>query len=118
MALATYWLAALLTGWSLAAPSSTPGPIAQAGPPGMHYAWQVLPITTDQCLSQARQALASQGLEPVQNDATSIAGRSEVVTAMVVCIENPATVTTVMLVVASDDDSEALALREALKLAF
>jgi hypothetical protein len=37
---------------------------------------------------------------------------------MFVCIENPAEVTTVMVVVASDNDEAALALQEALKLAF
>lgn len=110
----TYLLTALLTGLGLVANL----PNAQAAPPGLHYAWQVLGINTLQCLSQAQQALESQGLDPVQNDATSIAGRSETATAMFVCIENPATITTVMVVVASDDDGEALALREALKLAF
>ncbi|MGB3200477.1 MAG: hypothetical protein WBA99_06225 [Nodosilinea sp.] len=110
----TYWPMALMTGLGLVAPL----PAAQASPPGMYYAWQVLGIDTDQCLGQARQALASQGIEPVQNDATSVAGRSETVTAMFVCIENPTDVTTVMVVVAGDDDDQALALREALKRAF
>lgn len=110
----TYLLTALLTGLGLVATTAA----SQAVPPGMHYAWQVLGIDTAQCLSQARQALESQGLEPVQNDATSIAGRSETVTAMFVCLENQPATTTVMVVVASDDDAQALALREALKQAF
>ena len=109
----TYLLTAVLGGLGLTANAA-----AQATPPGMHYAWQVLDIDTAQCLTQARQALESQGLEPMQNDATSVAGRSETVTAMFVCIENPADITTVMVVVASDSDEQALALREALKLAF
>ncbi|MBE9157933.1 hypothetical protein IQ265_14015 [Nodosilinea sp. LEGE 06152] len=110
----TYWLTALVSGLGLVANM----PAAQAAPPGIHYAWQVLGIDTAQCLSQASQALESQGLEPVQNDSTSVAGRSETVTAMFVCIENPAAITTVMVVVASDSDEQALALREALKQAF
>ncbi|PSN10671.1 hypothetical protein C7293_27225 [filamentous cyanobacterium CCT1] len=110
----TYLLTALLGGLGLA----TTVPAAQSAPPGMHYAWQVLGIDTAQCLSQASQALASQGLEPIQNDATSIAGRSETVTAMFVCVESQPAITTVMVVVASDNDDQALALREALKQAF
>ncbi|WP_017296845.1 hypothetical protein [Nodosilinea nodulosa] len=110
----TYLLTTLLASLGLATNLAN----AQAAPPGMHYAWQILGIDTAQCLAQARQALESQGLDPVQNDATSIAGRSEIATAMFVCIENPAAITTVMVVVASDDDAQALALREALKLAF
>jgi hypothetical protein len=54
----------------------------------------------------------------VQTDGTSVAGRSETVTAVFVCAENPAAVTTVMVVVASDDDSQALNLLNALKLTF
>ena len=110
----TYLLTALLTGLGLAATVSP----TQAAPPGVHYAWQVLGIDTVQCLSQARQALESQGLEPMQNDAISVAGRSETVTAMFMCIENQPATTTVMVVVASDNDEQALALREALKQAF
>ncbi len=113
MALATYWLTVLLSGVGLAA-----APAVQAIPPGVYYAWQVLAIDTAQCLDQTEQALVSQGLDPVQNDATSMAGRSEAVTAVLVCVENPADVTTAMIIVASDDDDQALALREALKLAF
>jgi hypothetical protein len=114
MALATYWLTALLSGLGLAAAN----PAVQAGPPGMHYAWQVLDMDTAQCLERAQQAIAAQGLDPIQNDDTSMAGRSEAVTAMFVCIENPSTVTTVVVVVAGADDDQSLALREALKLAF
>ncbi|MBE9139491.1 hypothetical protein IQ254_20200 [Nodosilinea sp. LEGE 07088] len=110
----TYLLTTLLTGLGLAANL----PAAQATPPGLHYAWQVLEIDTNQCLTLAQQALESQGLEPIQNDDISLAGRSETATAMFVCMENPAAVTTVMVVVASDDDAQALELREALKLAF
>ncbi|MBW4459641.1 MAG: hypothetical protein KME47_05285 [Nodosilinea sp. WJT8-NPBG4] len=110
----TYLLTAMLTGLGMVAAI----PAIQAAPPSMHYAWQVLDIDTAQCLAQARQALESQGLEPVQNDATSVAGGSETATAMFVCLENPPTTTTVMVVVASDSDEQALALREALKQAF
>lgn len=110
----TYLLTAMLTGLGMVATI----PASQAASPSMHYAWQVLGIDTAQCLSQARQALESQGLEPVQNDATSMAGRSETATAMFVCVESQPTTTTVMVVVASDDDAQALTLREALKQAF
>jgi hypothetical protein len=110
----TYLLTTLLTGLGLVANL----PTAQAIPPGLHYAWQVLDIDTAQCLDLAQQALESQNLEPVQNDAISLAGRSATATAMFVCIENPAAVTTVVVVVASDDDAQALELREALKRAF
>jgi hypothetical protein len=114
MALATYWLTFLLSGLGLAATGSA----VQAGPPGVHYAWQVLDIDTAQCLARAQLALEAQGLDPIQNDDTSIAGRSETVTAMFMCIENPPAITTVMVVVASTDDEQSIALREALKQAF
>jgi hypothetical protein len=116
MKLATDWQACLIAGLGWAAI----GAAAQgsAAPPGVHYAWQTLTIDTAQCLELAQQALASQGLDPVQTDGTSVAGRSETVTAMFVCAENPAAVTTVMVVVASDDDSQALNLLNALKLTF
>ncbi|MFQ4137480.1 hypothetical protein PGN35_014280 [Nodosilinea sp. PGN35] len=114
MALATYWLTVLVSGLGLAA--VTPG--VQASPPGVYYAWQVLAMDTAQCLGQAQRALLSQGLAPEQNDATSMAGRSDDVTAVLVCVENPADITTVMIIVASEDDDRALALREALQLAF
>ena len=113
MALTTSWFTVLLSGLGLGLAGA-----AQANPPGMHYAWQTVTIDTAQCLDMARQALLSEGLEPVQNDATSVAGRSPTVTALFVCAEDPVKTTTVMLVVASTDDTAALALREALKLAF
>ena len=116
MKLANYWQTLLMAGLGWAAI----GPAAQgaAAPPGVHYAWQTLTINTAQCLELARQALASQGLDPVQTDGTSVAGRSETVTAVFVCAENPTAVTTVMVVVASDDDRQAINLLDALKLAF
>ncbi|TVQ08877.1 MAG: hypothetical protein EA368_10675 [Leptolyngbya sp. DLM2.Bin27] len=114
MTRAPHWLALLTAGLGLA----MTGPAALADPPGVYYAWQVAPINTAHCLTLARQALAAEGLEPLQTDATSMAGRSEAVTAMFVCVENPTDVTTVMLVVASPDDEAALALRAALQLAF
>jgi Asp/Glu/hydantoin racemase len=79
-------------------------------------------MTTDvnQCLNQAESALESQNLTPVQTDAISIAGQSDEATAVFVCMESPSEspVTTVMVIVSSADDDQAIALREALKQAF
>lgn len=93
---------------------------AQADPPGIYYSWQAMTTDVNQCLNQAENALASQNLTPVQTDAISIAGQSDDSTAVFVCMEAPdgAAYTTVMVIVASADNDQALALREALKQAF
>jgi hypothetical protein len=74
----------------------------------------------NQCLNQAENALESQNLTPVQTDAISMAGQSEDTTAVFVCMDSPGevTATTVMVIVSSADNDQAIALREALKLAF
>ena len=90
---------------------------AQAEPPGVYYAWRAMDTNVSQCLNQAEQALESQDLTTVQTDDISIAGRSEDSTAVFVCLENT-DATTVMVIVASTDDDQALALREALKAEF
>lgn len=97
--------------------------LAQTEPPGIYYSWRALATNVNQCINQAENALASQDLNPVQTDAVSVAGQSEDTTAVFVCMENPAATaeaatTTVMVIVASADNDRALALREALKLAF
>ncbi|NJL49123.1 MAG: hypothetical protein HC929_18740 [Leptolyngbyaceae cyanobacterium SM2_5_2] len=89
----------------------------QAEPPGIYYSWRAVNTDVTACLNQAGEALESQNLATVQADETSIAGRSEDSTAVFVCLANPGS-TTVMVIVASADDEQALALREALKEAF
>lgn len=93
---------------------------AQADPPGIYYSWRAMTTDVNQCLSQAESALESQNLTPVQTDAISIAGQSDEATAVFVCMESPSefTATTVMVIVSSADDDQAIALREALKQAF
>jgi hypothetical protein len=90
---------------------------AQAEPPGVYYAWQTLTGDTAQCLNRANQALSRQNLTLFQTDPSSIAGQSDAVTAVFVCLQNPGN-TTVMMIVASEDEPQAMALREALKTSF
>ncbi|MFH7245516.1 MAG: hypothetical protein ACHWZW_21995 [Spirulina sp.] len=89
-------------------------------PPGIYYSWRAMDMTVAQCIDQADNALASQDLNPVQTDAISIAGQSDEATAVFVCMESPGEIdyTTVMVIVASIDDDQAVTLREALKQAF
>jgi hypothetical protein len=77
-------------------------------------------MTVAQCIDQADNALASQDLNPLQTDEISIAGQSDEATAVFVCMESPdeSDYTTVMVIVASIDDDQAVTLREALKQAF
>ncbi|QQE63400.1 hypothetical protein GFS31_00650 [Leptolyngbya sp. BL0902] len=109
-------LSACLTGGMMLASAAA----AQADPPGIYYSWQAMTTDVNQCIGQAENALESQDLNPVQTDAISIAGQSDDSTAVFVCIEAPdgADYTTVMVIVASADNNQALALREALKQAF
>ncbi|TVP65817.1 MAG: hypothetical protein EA342_13360 [Leptolyngbya sp. LCM1.Bin17] len=92
-------------------------PAAQAEPPGVYYAWQSLASDVRQCISRASQALNSQNLALTQTDDNSIAGQSDQVTAVFVCLQNPSN-TTVMIIVSSQDEVQAMAVREALKAAF
>lgn len=109
-------LATCLTGGAILASAAA----AQADPPGIYYSWQAMATDVNQCIGQAENALESQDLAPVQMDAISIAGQSDEATAVFVCMEAPdgAAYTTVMVIVASADNDQALALREALKQAF
>ena len=110
------YLAASLTGGAILAAAGA----AQAEPPGIYYSWRAMTTSVAQCLDQAENALESQDLAPVQTDAISIAGQSDEATAVFVCMESPSefTATTVMVIVASADNDQAMALREALKQAF
>ena len=109
----TYLLTLLLSGFSLLA--AAPG--MQASPPSLHYVWRSLAGSPPQCLAQAEQALLAQAIDPIQTDDVSIGGRSGTVSTLLVCQED-ADSTTVMIIVASTDDDQALALRDALKQEF
>lgn len=109
----TYLLTLLLSGFGLLA--AAPG--MQTSPPGLHYAWRSLAGSTPQCLAQAEQALLAQAIDPIQTDDASIGGRSDRVSTLLVCKEE-ADSTIVMIIVASTDDDQALALRDALKQEF
>jgi hypothetical protein len=109
-------MATCLTGGAILATATA----AQADPPGIYYSWRAMATDVNQCLNQAENALESQNLTPVQTDAISMAGQSEDTTAVFVCMDSPGevTATTVMVIVSSADNDQAIALREALKLAF
>jgi hypothetical protein len=91
--------------------------VAQANPPGVYYSWRVLETSVDQCLDRAADALANQQLDNIQADDSSVAGRSDVATAVFICMDQSA-VTTVMVIVSSEDEVEAVRLRESLKQSF
>jgi hypothetical protein len=93
------------------------GAAQEVDPPGVYYSWRALQANVNQCLDRAANALASQSLDSIQADDTSVAGRSEEATAVFICMENTAS-TTVMVIVSSADEEEALTLREALKTSF
>jgi hypothetical protein len=112
------WLSLLLSGLGLAI-----APAVQAEPPALHYAWQVAGLTRSQCLTQAQRALAAQGMVALQSDGISIAGQTDSVTAMFLCLDHPQTtpanaISTVVMVVAGSDEAQTEALREALQQAF
>lgn len=94
---------------------------AQAEPPGVYYSWRATDTDVAQCITQAEQALTAQNLTALQADATSIAGRSEDLTAVFICLDNSMAIsdsTTVMIIVAGGDDEQTVAMREALKTSF
>ncbi len=101
-----------LLGWGL-----TTGVAAQAEPPGVYYSWRESEISVSQCTNRAQAALESEGLENILADDTSVAGRSDDLTAVFVCLEHPDS-TTVMVIVSGDDDAQAVRVREALKAKF
>ncbi|NJL44733.1 MAG: hypothetical protein HC922_01270 [Leptolyngbyaceae cyanobacterium SM2_3_12] len=93
----------------------------RAEPPGVFYSWRATNTDVPQCITQAEEALMAQNLTAIQADATSVAGRSEDITAVFICLDNavstPAS-TTVMIIVAGTDDEQTVAMREALKTSF
>lgn len=90
---------------------------AQAEPPGVYYSWRETDISLPQCIRRAEAALQEEDLENILADSTSIAGRSGDMTAVFICLEHQNS-TTVMVVVAGQDDAQAVRLREALKASF
>jgi hypothetical protein len=101
-----------VAGLSLATPTA-----ALADPPGVYYSWRETEISLADCLRRGEAALATEGLENILADSTSVAGRSEEVTAVFVCLDHSES-TTVMVVVAGADDTQVVRVREALKATF
>ena len=101
-----------VTGLSVATPM-----VALAEPPGVFYSWRESEISVADCVRRGETALASEGLENISGDTTSVAGRSEDVTAVFICLDH-ADSTTVMIVVAGEDDTQAVRVRESLKARF
>jgi hypothetical protein len=92
-------------------------PAALAEPPGVYYSWRETEISVSQCISRAEAALEGEGLENILADDTSIAGQSEDITAVFICLESSPS-TTVMIIVAGEDDTQVVDMREALKASF
>lgn len=90
---------------------------ACAEAPGIYYSWRELDTGLSQCLGRAESAINTQGLENVQIDENTVAGRSEEATALFICVPSGEG-TLVMVVVSSVNDEAAVALREALKANF
>lgn len=90
---------------------------AQAEAPGVYYSWRALDTTVSQCLDRANQALTDQSLQDIQTEGNSVAGRNDESTAIFVCLED-SQATTVMVIVASENDDAAVNLRETLKSIF
>jgi hypothetical protein len=88
-----------------------------AEPPGVYYSWRETEISVPDCIRRGSAALETEGLENILTDSTSVAGRSEDVTAVFLCL-NHSNSTTVMVVVAGEDDAQAVRVREALKATF
>lgn len=88
---------------------------AIADPPAVYYAWRSLTITPTACVTEARRALEQQALQSIQVSGNSVSGRSAATTAVLMCLEQDFDTMTVMVVVSSQDDAAAVALREALK---
>jgi len=106
------WSAGLGLGVTLAAAL----PVS-AEPPGIYYSWAELDTTVAQCLRRAQQVMEDQSLTLVGRNDTSVAAGTSDLTAVFVCLEQPAA-TTVMVIVASTNDDVAAATRNALVEAF
>jgi len=91
--------------------------VALAEPPGVFYSWRESEISVADCIRRGEAALEAEGMENISGDTTSVAGRSADVTALFVCLDH-ANSTTVMIVVASEDDTQAVRVRESLKATF
>ncbi|MEO1404356.1 MAG: hypothetical protein AAFV72_24320 [Cyanobacteria bacterium J06635_1] len=99
------------------------GPVARAEVPDIYPTWRVLGIDTEQCLARANTALIALDIEMTEITSTSISGHNQAARAMFICVADDPTVTdeattTVMLVVAGEDETSAIALRDALKEVF
>jgi len=103
--------------FTLAGLSLTTATAALADPPGVYYSWRETEISLADCLRRSEAALITEGMENILADSTSVAGRSEDVTAVFVCLDH-ADSTTVMVVVAGADDAQVVEVREALKAIF
>ncbi len=106
-----YAIASLLALLGIAAP-------VQAEAPRLYYAWRSIHQDLTTCLDRSTAALASQQLSNIQVEGNSVSGTTEAATAIFVCLTEAPTDTTVMIMVASQDDAVALQLRETLKHRF
>lgn len=88
--------------------------------PGVYYSWRALDTTTEQCLERSQQALTAEQIGEIQQVDNSVAGRTTDTTVVFVCLPNAENIesTTVMVIVAGQDDQTALDLRSALQAAF
>lgn len=90
---------------------------ASAEPPGIHYSWAELDVTVPQCLQRAQQVSEGQALVLLGRSDTSIAAGTADLTAVFLCLEQPAA-TLVVVMVSSTDDDIAVTTRNALVDAF
>lgn len=90
---------------------------AKAQAPAVYYAWRSIEGDIAACLNRSTAALQNQNLGNIQSQGNSVAGTSDIATAVFICFDN-AIDTTVMIVVSSNDDDTAFNLREGLKSAF
>jgi hypothetical protein len=89
---------------------------ARAQAPSLYYAWRALDTDVAACLDRASTVLTTQQLGNVQVAGNSVAGTTDSAIAMFVCLTEPTTAaTTVMIMVSSPNDDEAFQLRETLK---
>lgn len=97
--------------------------VAGAEVPDIYPTWRVLGINAEQCLARADTAFEALDIEQTEMTSTSISGRYQAATAMFICVADEGggadqVTTTVMLVVAGEDETDAIALRDALKEVF
>lgn len=115
--------------WSVAIATATAtvgfGTLAEAqvetsSQPGVYYSWRALQTTVEQCLQRSQQALSSENVGEIQQIDNSVAGRTDSSTVVFVCLpqQTQSQTTTVMMIVAGQDDQAAIELRAALQAAF